>query len=401
VAQALCQHGHIVHLLDLQVSTHWELRKELRGFRPDAVGLSLNYLASAPEVIELAKLVKRRLPDAFVFIGGQAASLIADEVRAHADGAIDSVIIGEGEAAAPDLLAQPTRTVRAAPVADISRVRPARDLTRRRHRYFIGDLTPCASIEFARGRRLASAEVVANELLDIREPNVFIVDDAAFAYTDHVMALAEEIELRRLRQRYAVATRAEIVLTNEDVFDRWVDIGLASIFLRLASLDDEPRALTNRALEVANRFGLSTTIELAVDPSWDRTDFGQAREWAASVPAMVHLTVTTPLPGDPRITSTDYRLHDARHAVMATRLSLADFYDELVNTQALIHRQQLGWRAMFASRSAHNAPHRLADHRRPVTYQLRRSMDHKRSERRDISFERHQQTHQSGQRQTM
>jgi hopanoid C-3 methylase HpnR len=404
VAQSLARESHIVHVLDLQVSTHWELRKELRGFRPEVVGLSLNHLANVPEVIELAKLVKRRLPDAFVFIEGQSASLIADDIQTHGDGAIDSVVIGEAEGAVPALLddrSNPPPVVRAGQVPDISRVRPARDLTRRRNRYFIGDLTPCASIEISRGRRLASAEVVANELLDIREPNVFIVDDVAFAYTDHAMAVAEEIELRRLRQRYAAATRAEIVLNNEEVFDRWVDIGLTSLFFRLASLDDEPQALSNRALEIANRFGLSATIDLSVDPSWDRADFARAREWAAAVPAMVHLTVTTPAPGDPRITSTDYRLYDGRHAVMATRLSLADFYDELVNTQTIIQRQHMGWRAVFASRSAHNAPHRLADHRRPATYALRRSAEHKRGEWRDVSFERHQQTYQPGQRQTV
>jgi hopanoid C-3 methylase len=401
VAQALCQRGHVVHFLDLQVSSHWEFRKEVRGFRPDAVGIWLDALANVPEVVELAKLVKRRLPDAFVFIGGQAVSLVADEIRAHADGAIDAIVIGEGEVATPSLLESPTRTMRAADVPDISRVRPARDLTRRRNRYFIGDLTPCASIELSRGRRLASAEVVANELLDIREPNVFLLDDGAFAYTDHMMAVAEEIELRRLHQCYAVGTRAEIILSNEDVFDRWADVGLTSIFLRLTSLDDEPRALANRALEITNRFGLNTTVELVTDPSWDRADFARARTWAAAAAATVHLTVKTPPPGDPRITSTDYRLYDARHAVMATRLPLADFYDELVNTQTLMHRQVKGWRAIFTSRSARNAPRRLADHRKPVTYKLGRSTEHKRSERRDVGFERHQQTHQTGQRQTV
>lgn len=401
VAQALCQHGHIVHFLDLQVSPLGEFRRELRKFRPDAVGIWVDALANVPEAVELTKLVKRRLPDAFVFTGGQAVSLVADEIRAHADGAIDAVVIGEGEVATPGLLEAPTRTMRAADVNDISRVRPARDLTRRRNRYFIGELTPCASIELARAKRLASAEVVANELLDIREPNVFLLDDGAFAYTDHMMAVADEIELRRLRQRYAVGTKAEIMLSNEDVFDRWVDVGLASVFLRLTSLEDERRALTNRALEIATRLGLHATIELVTDPSWDRADFARARTWAASAPATVHLTVKTPAPGDPRVTSTDYRLYDARHAVMATRLPLADFYDELVNAQTILNRQSKGWRAFFTSRSDRNAPRRLADHQRQMTYQLPRSAEHKRGERRDIGFERHQQTHQASQRQTV
>src|SRR5579862_1595854 len=147
VAQALCQHGHMVRLTDLQVSTHRELRKDLRKFRPDAVGLSLNNLANVPEVIEVAKLVKRRLPDAFVFTGGQAGSLIADELMVHGDGAIDAIVTGEDEVATPQLLdAYPNaenvagvltlrgRGPRQNATADIDRVRPARDLTRRRRR---------------------------------------------------------------------------------------------------------------------------------------------------------------------------------------------------------------------------------------------------------------------------
>jgi hopanoid C-3 methylase len=393
VAQALCQHGHFVHLLDLQVSTHREFRKELRGFRPDAVGLSLNYLANVPEAIELAKLAKRRLPDAFVFTGGQAAALIADEVLTHADGAIDAVVAGDGEMLGPDLLDAFPKTdgmpgivtlrgrgPRATQAANIDRARPARDLTTRRNRYFIGDARPCASIEFSRGRRMAAPEIIANEILDIHEPNLFIIDDAAFAYTDHVMAIADEVEQRRLRKRYHVSTRAEILLGHEDVFDRWVELGLSSIVMRLASLgDDEPRALHRRALEVATRFGLLATIELVVDPAWDRADFARAREWASTAPASIYLTVETPYPGselfssnERRVTSTDYRLYDARHAVMATRLSLADFYGELLRTQAIINRRHTGWRGMFTRRATKDAPRRLADHRRPTTYQLRR-----------------------------
>jgi hopanoid C-3 methylase len=392
VAQALCQHGHIVRLTDLQVSTHRELRKDLRTFRPDAVGLSLNYLANVPEVIEVAKLVKRRLPDALVFTGGQATSMIADELMVHADGAIDAIVTAEDEVATPALLdAYPNaenvpglltlrgRGPRQTAAADIDRVRPARDLTRRRRRYFIGDLTPCASIEFSRGRRTASPDVVANEILDIREPNVFIVDDVAFGLTDHAMAIADAIEQRRLRKRYAVATRADILLGNEDVIDRWVGLGLKSVFLRLASLDDEPRALNRRALEIARKFDLGATIELVVDPQWDRGDFASAREWAATVPATVHLTIATPNPGselfvsnERRVTSTDYRLYDTQHAVMATRLPLADFYNEFVLSQRVIRRRRLNWWGKMTSPSAHDAPRRLADHRRPVTYQLRR-----------------------------
>src|SRR5262249_52930110 len=152
---------------------------------------------------------------------------------------------------------------------------------------------------------------------------------------------------------------------------------LTSVFIRLPSLDDEPRALNRRALEIAQKLGLAATIELVVDPAWERKDFARAREWSTTVPGMVHLSVETPYPGselftsaERRVTSTDYRLYDSRHAVMATRLPLADFYDELVATQAMIVRRRMGWRAMFSKKD--NATRRLDDHRRTVTYNLRR-----------------------------
>ena len=77
VAAALRTAGHQVRLLDLQVFTHDDLRRELREFRPEAVGFGVNYLANVPEMIDLAKEVKRRLPECFVFAGGHSVSFIA------------------------------------------------------------------------------------------------------------------------------------------------------------------------------------------------------------------------------------------------------------------------------------------------------------------------------------
>ena len=74
-------------------------------FRPEAVGFSLNYLANVPEVVDLAKWLKTVLPDCLVFAGGHSVSFVAEQVLAHAEGAIDVVLKGEGETGAPALLA--------------------------------------------------------------------------------------------------------------------------------------------------------------------------------------------------------------------------------------------------------------------------------------------------------
>src|SRR6201998_1093169 len=74
VAAAARAAGHNVRLLDLQVFPPQQFERELRDFQPDAVGFSLNYLANAPEVIDLAKLAARVQPGVFAFVGGHSAS---------------------------------------------------------------------------------------------------------------------------------------------------------------------------------------------------------------------------------------------------------------------------------------------------------------------------------------
>ncbi|HEU5267399.1 MAG TPA: cobalamin-dependent protein, partial [Jatrophihabitans sp.] len=207
VAAAARAAGHDVRVLDLQVFGHADLDRELARFRPEAVGFGLNYLANVPEVIELAHRVKRACPGCFVFVGGHSVSFIARHVLEQADGAIDAVARGDGEVVVGDLLAAcrdgAAHEVPGVVSADgerppagmlesIDEPRPARDLMRRRRKYFIGVLDPAASVEFTRGcpwdcsfcsawtfygrsYRKATPEAAAAEVASIREPGVFIV----------------------------------------------------------------------------------------------------------------------------------------------------------------------------------------------------------------------------------
>src|SRR2546429_2476712 len=101
VGAALAAAGHEVRLLDLQVWRHGDYRRALRTWWPEVIGFSLNYLANVPEVVDLAREAKDVLPDCRVLVGGHSASFVATELLADADGAIDCVVRGEGEAVAP------------------------------------------------------------------------------------------------------------------------------------------------------------------------------------------------------------------------------------------------------------------------------------------------------------
>ncbi len=430
-----------MRIIDLQVCSSTELQRELISFRPEAVGYGLNYLANVPEVLDLAHRVRRLLPSCFQFAGGHSVSFIAAHVLEQSEGGLDAIIRGDGEVVTPLLL----RAVEDAEQIELPGVMtssgdgpgaplmlesldecpPARDLLRRRNRYFIGELDPCASIEFTRGcpwdcsfcsawtfygrsYRRSSPDAAARELQSIQEPNVFIVDDVAFIKAHHGEAIAQETERLRVDKRYYLETRADVLLRNPEVFERWQRLGLAYMFLGIEALDAEGLELYRkrvspeaniRALELARKLGITVAINLIVDPQWDEEQFQLVREFALSIPEIVHLTVITPYPGtqlwhseSQKLTTRDYRLFDIQHAVLPTRLPLQRFYEELVKTQSVLNRKHLGLSAMVGAagliagqlargqtnflmslwkfKSVYNPERQFADHGRELRYEL-------------------------------
>jgi hopanoid C-3 methylase HpnR len=441
VAAATRAAGHDVRILDLQIFKHRDLFAELESFKPNAVGFSLNYLANVPEVIDLAKDVKRLMKDCFVFTGGHSGSFVADEILEHANGAIDAIIRGEGETATPMLLdAIGTGSIGKVPgvlttdgsgptpvmLDDLDKFFPARDLGRRRNKYFIGVLDPCASIEFTRGcpwdcsfcsawtfygrsYRKSTPEAAAEDMLSIKEPNVFIVDDVAFIHPEHGFAIGHEIEKRKIKKQYYLETRADVLCRNPEVFRYWRKLGMEYMFLGLEAIDEEGLKLHRKrssmgvnfkALEVAREIGLTVAINLIADPSWDEKRFEVIREWAISIPEIVHLTVATPYPGTElwftesrKLTTLDYRLYDIQHAVLPTKLPLLQFYQELVKTQDVLNKKHLGFAALksvasiagklalkgqtnflkmlWKFNSVYNPERQFAEHSKEVKYSMR------------------------------
>jgi hypothetical protein len=93
-----------------------------------------------------------------------------------------------------------------------------------------------------------------------------------------------------------------------------------------------------------------------------------------------------------RLTTRDYRLFDIQHAVLPTKLPLAEFYKELVETQRVLSRKHLGWAALrqcagivvrhllrgqtnflrmiWKFNSVYRPDLQLADHRQPIKYEI-------------------------------
>ncbi|HXJ80373.1 MAG TPA: hopanoid C-3 methylase HpnR [Candidatus Methylomirabilis sp.] len=396
-AAAARRAGHEVQLLDLQVETHADYFRRLGRFRPDAVAFSLNYLANVPEVLDLAKATRERLPDCFIFIGGHSGSFTAEELLRHGEGALDCVLRGEGEASIAALLdasRSGPRALEAVPgavtldgqgpppvfVKHLDDLLPARDLLRHRRRYYIGQLDPCASIELSRGcpwdctfcsawtfygrsYRKKTPERAVEEIEQIREPGLFILDDVAFIQAEHGMAIGEAIARKGIRKKYWLETRADVLLRNKEVFQLWSRIGLEIMFIGIEAIDEEGLKKFRKrvsfsqnfeALEFARKMGINVAINIIADPAWDRERFRVVREWCQEIPEIVNISVNTPYPGTEtwatesrKLTTRDYRLFDIQHAVLPTELPLPEFYAELVKTQQVLNTKHLGAKQLW------------------------------------------------------
>ncbi|TKB59497.1 MAG: hopanoid C-3 methylase HpnR [Nitrospira sp.] len=442
VAQAARQAGHEVRLIDLQADTWKDYEALIRSWKPDAVAFGCNYLANVPEIVDLAKLTKKELPNSFVFVGGHSASFVAKDFLEHGNGAIDCVLKGEGEVAVPKLLMaveEDRKAITKVPgvvtldgegpppqfIENLDDVRPARDLLRNRHKYFIGVLDPCASVEFARGcpwdcsfcsawtfygrsYRMVSPEKAVEELEQVQEPGIFLVDDVAFIQGKQGMEIGEAVARRGIKKQYYMETRGDVLLRNKEVFQFWKTLGLQYMFLGVEAIDAEGLKMHRKrislgrnfeALEFARSLGITVAINLIADPDWDRQRFEVVRQWCLDIPEIVNISVNTPYPGTEswvtesrKMHTRDYRLFDIQHAVMPTKMPLPEFYAELVKTQQVLNKKHLGWAALKGTakiaaghlmkgqtnfikmlwkfNSVYNPELQMADHRRPVVYEM-------------------------------
>ena len=319
-------------------------------------------------------------------------------------------------------------------VHNLDELRPARDLLRNRRKYFIGVLDPCASIEFTRGcpwdcsfcsawtfygrsYRPVSPEVVIDDLSRVQEPGIFIVDDVAFIQSKHGFEIGEAIARKGIKKEYYLETRGDVLLRNKEVFEFWKTLGLKYMFLGVEAIDEEGLKQHRKrislsknfeALEYARTLGITVAINIIADPDWDRDRFEVVRQWCLEVPEIVNVSVNTPYPGTEtwhtesrKINTRDYRLYDIQHAVLPTKMPLPEFYEELVKTQQILNKKHLGWEALKGTmkiaaghlmrgqtnfvkmlwkfNSVYNSKLQLADHQRPVKYEMTLPPTHQRS----------------------
>lgn len=127
--------------------------------------------------------------------------------------------------------------------------------------------------------------------------------------------------------------------------------------------------VNGEALKILRDHKIEVCASFIVDPQYERSDFERLRyyirRWKLYSPS---ITVLTPLPGTEffrrvkeKLTTQNWELFDLVHAVLPTRLSLADFYREFCELYKIgyVHAG-LGWESLAAMiRHLGSFPHLL------------------------------------------
>ncbi|MBE3134745.1 MAG: cobalamin B12-binding domain-containing protein [Acidobacteria bacterium] len=377
---------HDVQLLDMRLDPA-ALEETFNAFQPDVVAVTCltTEVYNAQDVL---KQVKGLRPGVFTVVGGLHASLLPTDFQ-HAY--VDAIVIGEGEATFRELIETLGRTWPDLPGETLGGVSglawrneggtwtfnrhrallesidalplPARHLAARyASQYFFLFDQPHACIATSRGCpfrcnfcsvwkfyhkrcRYMSAERVVDELETVEPHAVSFVDDNFLAHVPRAWKILELIKNRGIEKAYGMQARTDTISKHPDLLAAWREVGLETVLIGFEAatqeqLDAVAKGATieqnERAMDILTRLGVHMWGAFIVDPQFTREDFRQLKTYREEKGVIYpQFTVLTPLPGTDlyeqrkhELVTTDYRLFDALHAVLPTRLPREEFYKE-------------------------------------------------------------------------
>jgi radical SAM superfamily enzyme YgiQ (UPF0313 family) len=350
------------------------LEAALRRERPDVLAVT-GYITHVGVMKDACRLARRIDPRVRTVAGGVHCEVCPEDLddpavdlrvvrnAATSFGALVEHLRGAGPLPPGVLRAGERASEVELPPLDFRFPRPDRSLTaRHRDRYFYVFHDRVALLKTAFGcpyrcafcfcREITGGryhprpldEVLA-ELGEIREREIYVVDDDFLVDPERVGAFADASLRRGLDKRYLVYGRADFVVRHPEVVRRFRDAGLDTVIVGFESFSDEDLAryhkgidaeTNRRAMRVLSEAGVDCYATVIVPPHWGREDFRRCGdELVALGVRYVNLQPLTPLPGTGFAASpgellldrADHARWDLAHvALRPTRLSVPDFY---------------------------------------------------------------------------
>jgi radical SAM superfamily enzyme YgiQ (UPF0313 family) len=189
---------------------------------------------------------------------------------------------------------------------------------------------------------------VIDELLSIKEEEIYIVDDDFLINVDRITEFIRLLKEREIRKKYLVYGRADFIAQNPELIRKFKEVGLRTVIVGLESFNDneltgfnkQTNSDTNRqAMGVLNKYKVDCYAAVIISPSWDLSDFKKAGDIMLELGIrFVNLQPLTPLKGtgileneeDLVIDRNDFAKWDLAHVtIRPEEMDLKDFYENI------------------------------------------------------------------------
>lgn len=389
---------HSIRVLDLRLSKNpiADFVKELKIYSPDIVGLS-GYTHEVAIVKDLAKITRQETKDCFIVVGGHHATVFPQDYNIDC---FDAIVRGEGCHPFGEIVQALSNkkpldlidnvlfpgdrfdfnAVEKMPIyPDLATIPiPRRDLwdykryqciwPSREHPAWQTIFPPVALVRTSFGCMMDCSfcvvpnlcgrkhlprppEMIIKDLQSIKPDHVYFCDDETFINEKHAWEVARAIEESGIKKRYFAWARSTTVNKSPDLFRKWREIGLDTVFLGFEAITDEQLENISKHSTVADNekahktlkdMGFEIQVGFMVNANFSENDFERLLSYVnAMPPTQITFTVYTPSPGSPgwgkekdTFICDPYALHDCMHPFARTKLPLKKFYKyfaQLVN----------------------------------------------------------------------
>lgn len=364
VAAVIERAGHEADIVDLVIDGSFPHAFAVKPY--DVVAFT-SYLIHVDIVKGYAEYAKKKNPNVITMVGGVHAEVVPQDFESPY---IDLVLSGglyALEALLPLLQSgaerEELRRVAQTPKRQTFNFpHPDRSKTERyrsRYNYIYHDA--CATIktsfscaydcEFCFCTRVGKyferdlSDVVA-ELEEIREENVFIVDDDFLFRRERLIEFCRLLDEKGIKKTFIAFGRADFIAENEDVIELLKNHGFDAFFVGIESFKREELSdynkrtsveVNEKAVRILEKHGLQCYSGLIVGYDWTKKDFDGLIDYLNSFEhPMVNIQPITPIKGTPFYEKVkdeivedekNYRYFDMAHCVMMPqKMSPRAFY---------------------------------------------------------------------------
>ncbi len=213
---------------------------------------------------------------------------------------------------------------------------------------------------------MKTPERVVEEVASLRASFLLFTDDNFLLSIPRAKRVAELLREKGIRKRITFQARSDTIVDHPEIISLWAKSGLWKVFIGFEKIEDADLSALKKsntvknneeALKILRENKIEVCASFIVDPQYERKDFERLRQyirhWKLYCPS---LTILTPVPGTDlflrmkeKLTTQNLELFDMTHAVLPTRLSLAEFYREFSKLYKIGYLNiGLGWDGLKA-----------------------------------------------------